>query len=165
MLWKNVWVTQHQTLTVPKWMFTPNLFFKSSLPLNGWGGIQFCPPNSSDDLCRLCTRVHIILFYFPKGTTLRQWQPTGRGWCNCQGILKMSPKYFRTNKMIRRWKELETICIAPKIKYFYQKINPRNKSVENANFHNFYFYFYFDIVFLCAVVRFILLKLLISLDE
>ena len=37
----------------PKWMFFENIFFKSSLLLNGYCGIQVHPPTSNDELCLL----------------------------------------------------------------------------------------------------------------
>ena len=37
---KNEW-SLHQTTTLPKWMFFPKKFFKSSLPLNGYCAIHF----------------------------------------------------------------------------------------------------------------------------
>ena len=49
--WMIFQFTPYQTTTLPKWMFFLQLFFKSSLLLNGQCGIQVLPPNSSDDIC------------------------------------------------------------------------------------------------------------------
>ena len=46
-------LTPYQTPTHPKWMFSQKLLFKSSFLLNGYCGIQVCPPNNSDDICLL----------------------------------------------------------------------------------------------------------------
>ena len=43
-----IWFKPHQTTILPKWMFFINIFFNSSLLLNGQCGIQVRPPNSSD---------------------------------------------------------------------------------------------------------------------
>ena len=45
--------TPHQTTTLPKRLLFRNLFFNSTLLLNGWCSIQVRPPSSSDDLCLL----------------------------------------------------------------------------------------------------------------
>ena len=45
--------TPYQTTTLPKWMFSHKLLFKTSLLLIGQCAIQVSPPNNSDDLCLL----------------------------------------------------------------------------------------------------------------
>ena len=51
--WMIIRLTLYQTTTLPKWMVSKKLFFKSSLLLNGLSGIQFRPPSNSDDICLL----------------------------------------------------------------------------------------------------------------
>ena len=43
--------TPYQTTTLPKWMFSQKLLFKSSLLLNSKCCIQVSSPNSCDNLC------------------------------------------------------------------------------------------------------------------
>ena len=59
MLWKNGW-SPHQTTTLPKWMFSQKNFFKSSLPLNGWCGIQVFRPIYKRRPLRLC--LHFCIY-------------------------------------------------------------------------------------------------------
>ena len=51
--WLLIQFTLYQTITLPKWMFSQNLLFKSSLLLKGLCGIQVNLPTSSDYLCLL----------------------------------------------------------------------------------------------------------------
>ena len=51
--------TLYQTTTIPKWMFSQKLFFKSSLLL-----YKFCSPTSSDDLCFLFCPILLICSCF-----------------------------------------------------------------------------------------------------
>ena len=81
MVWRKVWIedrtlcgmdgsekwmtrpsgvhTLYQTTTIPKWMFSQKLFFKSSLLL-----YKFCSPTSSDDLCFLFCPILLICSCF-----------------------------------------------------------------------------------------------------
>ena len=49
--WIIIRFTPLQTTTLPKWMFSQRLLFKSSLLLNGLRGIQVGPQTNSDNFC------------------------------------------------------------------------------------------------------------------
>ena len=58
--WIIIWFTPNQTLTLPIWMFFQELFFKSSLLVNGQCGIQV-RPSSSNDFCLFSS---VCLFFY-----------------------------------------------------------------------------------------------------
>ena len=80
-----IWFTPHQITSLTKRMFLQKPFFKSSLLLSGWCGIQVRPPNSSDDLCLLLCLI-LLLSMWSTWCTERipeRWPVGGWGWSAC----------------------------------------------------------------------------------
>ena len=63
--WMIIRFTPYQTTTLPKWMFSQKLLFKSSFLLNSQCRIQVRPPLNSDDLWLLfCLNPSPMLYTF-----------------------------------------------------------------------------------------------------